>query len=185
MYYGAMGKQTVRFNCIHCGHCCTDVVCLPTPWDVIRIVRETGADPYKFLVFIGPDDISEVSKSDPTWLEVKGRRYLMALRRSDKGCYFIDKRTRYCRIYEHRPILCRLYPCAVHETRGGKFKSFSLHKDVGCPRDRGGSLATQPLYDLYVDDQKHQQDYADLVSFFNARVPGVSRPDEFLQLFLP
>ena len=177
-----MGKHKVYFKCIHCGHCCRDVVCLPTPWDVIRIIRETGADPKRFLEFLKPDEICEVSASDPTWLEVQGERYLMALRRSEQGCYFVDKRTRLCKIYEHRPILCRLYPCAVHETRGGDFKSFTLHKYVGCPRNQGGALDTQPLYDLFVEDRKHQQDYADLVEVFNKR--NALKPVEFLGMFL-
>lgn len=178
-----MGKLSVNFRCVHCGHCCTDVICLPTPWDVLRIVRETGADPYEFLEFVGPTDISEVRKSDPTWLKCGKERFMMALRRGPKGCFFLDKKTRHCQIYNARPILCRLYPFKLHESREGDFRGFTLHKDVGCPRDREGVVATEPLYELYLEDSDHQSDYQDLVSVFNRRRQAERRPEEFIRMF--
>lgn len=179
-----MGKDTVKFKCHSCGHCCTEVVCLPTPWDVIRLARETGEDPRKFLEFVQPDEIEEVSMSDPAWLECNGKRYMMALRRGKNGCFFRDRKTGYCWAYTSRPILCRLYPLALHETRDGKFKSFTLHKHVGCPRHRDGVVETQPMYDLYLDDCKHQDDYHDLVAFFNKSDSPSKKPEDFIDLFI-
>jgi len=179
-----VGKDSVRFQCHHCNHCCTEVVCLPTPWDVVRIVRETGANPLRFLEFLTPGDIEGVYKNDPTWLDVNGEKYLMALRRGPRGCHFLDKRTKKCTIYEARPILCRLYPFKLHETRDGAFKGFSLHSDVGCPRFRDGTVETAPLYALYLDDRDHQDAYATLVGAFNTkRYPGKA-PAHFLRMFL-
>ena len=178
-----MGKDTVNFKCHHCGHCCSDVVCLPTPWDVIRIVKETGEDPYQFLQFIGPDDIAEVRKSDPTWLSCNGKRALMAVRR-DKGCYFLDKKTRFCRIYASRPILCRLYPFCLHETRDGQYKSFSIHKNVGCPRHRDSVVDAHPLYLLYLNDRGHQDAYADLVEVFNRDKRPDKKFEDFIKMFI-
>lgn len=182
--YRAMGKDIVHFKCHHCNHCCTEVVCLPTPWDVIRIVKHTGANPYEFLEFLSPEEISEVAKSDPTWLECDDGRYIMALRRDESGCHFLDKKTRYCGIYEARPILCRLYPFKLQETRDGKFRGFVLHKDVGCPRHQDGQVATQPLYELYLEDSKHQEDYDDLVRVFNRKKYAGKRPEDFIELFV-
>lgn len=183
VFYPAMGKLTVRFKCIHCGHCCRDVICLPTPWDVIRLARETGADPHKFIEFVSPHEIEEVQKSDPTWLRICGERYMMALRRVSTGCYFLNKKDLRCKGYHARPILCRLYPFALHETRAGKLKSFSLHKDVGCPRSRDDLFRTDHLYELYLEDRKHQEDYADLVQVFNRRRGRGRKPEDFLEMF--
>ena len=143
----------------------------------------TGADPYKFLEFVSSDEISEVEDSDPTWLESQGERYLMALRRGKKGCFFLDRKSRHCGIYEARPILCRLYPFKLHETRKGAFKSFTLHGDVGCPKDTDGTVATPPLYELYLEDSRHQEDYEDLVSAFNRFRPKKRKPKDFIELF--
>ncbi|HNR35594.1 MAG TPA: YkgJ family cysteine cluster protein [Candidatus Hydrogenedentes bacterium] len=179
-----MGKYFVRFKCHHCGHCCRDVICLPTPWDVIRLVRETGANPYEFIEFVGPEDISEVPKSDPTWLRCNGKRHMMALRRNKHGCYFLHEKTRHCTVYEARPLLCRLYPKKLHESRQGEFKAFSLHKNVGCPRHRDGIIQTDPLYELYLSDRDHQEDYMDLVQVFNRDKSPDKRPADFLALFI-
>jgi len=159
-------------------------VCLPTPWDVIQLVKRTGADPYEFLKFMTPDEIEEVRKSDPSWLVCNGKRYMMALRRNMNGCYFRDRETTSCRAYEARPILCRLYPLVVHETRKGKFKSFTLHKGVGCPRQWDGVVETRPMYDLHCEDSRHQDDYFDLVEFFNQDKSPDKKPEDFIKLFI-
>lgn len=179
-----MGRHTVNFKCHSCGHCCTDVVCLPTPWDVIRIVREERVHPREFLDFIQPDEIRGVAKNDPTWLDVRGEKYMMALKRGPKGCFFLNKRTRKCTIYESRPILCRLYPFKLHESRDGEFRGFSLHTDVGCPKNRDGVVETEPMYALYLDDRDHHRDYDDLVAHFNAKDYPGKKPEDFLDLFI-
>lgn len=179
-----MGKLTVHFRCHHTGHCCKDVICLPTPADVIRIIRETGANPFKFLEFITPDDITGVNKNDPTWLEVGSDRYMMALRRDKKGCFFLDPKTRFCRIYDARPLLCRLYPFKLQEDREGNFRGFTLHTDVGCPRHRDGAMDTAPLYALYREDATNQEDYRVLVAAFNKKHYPEKQPEDFLAGFL-
>ena len=70
--YAVMGRDTVNFKCHHCSHCCRDVVCLPTPWDVLRIAMETGENPHEFLEFLTPEEIEGVNKNDPTWLRADG-----------------------------------------------------------------------------------------------------------------
>jgi len=179
-----MGKTTVKFKCHSCGHCCTEVVCLPTPWDVIRLAKDVGVDPREFIEFVAPEEIDEVNKSDPAWLICGGKRYMMALRRNKNGCFFRDRKTRYCWAYESRPILCRLYPLALNETRKGKYKSFTLHKNVGCPRHRDGLVDTKPMYDLYREDCEHQDDYHDLVEFFNNSDSPGRKPEDFIDLFI-
>ncbi|HIJ73573.1 MAG TPA: YkgJ family cysteine cluster protein [Candidatus Hydrogenedentes bacterium] len=159
-------------------------MCLPTPKDVIRIARATGLHPKKFLEFLTPDEISEVSASDPTWLECDGQRYIMALRRGKKGCVFLKKKSRRCSIYEHRPILCRLYPLRIQEDRKGKFKGFTLHKSVGCPRYRDGVVEAAPLRKLYIEDCAHSDDYNDLVEAFNRDRDPAKKPKHFVKLFV-
>ena len=158
-------------------------MCLPTPWDVTRIVKSTGERPQDFLEFLTPDEISEVSKNDPTWLKCAGKRYIMALQRGKKGCHFLSRKERRCTIYEARPILCRLYPFKLLEKRSGKFKGFALHNDVGCPRHRDGTVDTEPLHRLYRKDCRHQEDYEVLVRVFNRKRYEGKRPEDFIDMF--
>jgi len=149
---------------------------------VVQLARDCDAAPSKFLEFLTPDDISQVSGSDPTWLRCNGARYVMALRRTNKGCYFLDKRSLRCRAYHSRPLLCRLYPFALQETHQGQFKGFALQKDVECPLYRDDKKDALPLYELYLEDNHHQVDYEDLVRFFNSRKPD--NPWDFVKLFI-
>ena len=179
-----MGEEFVRFKCHHCNHCCTDVVCLPTPWDVRRIMRMTGDDPFDFIEFLEPDEVEDVEPDDASWLEVNGDKYIMALKRSDKtGCHFLNKKTRLCSIYEARPILCRLYPFKVKESKKGAYKGFTLHTDVGCPKYQDGKVPVQPLYDLYIQDDLNQEDYYELVEVFNSKQYEGKEPEDFVILF--
>jgi Fe-S-cluster containining protein len=179
-----MGRKTVRFNCHRTLHCCTDVVALPTPWDVLQLVLHTGRPPLEFVEFLTPDEIDEVEEDDPTWLEVNGQKYIMALKRDPTlGCYFLDQTRRECGVYEARPLLCRLYPFKLHETRDGQFEGFSLHKDVGCPRFRDGKVDAEALYEIFCEDRIHQDAYEDLVRLFNGGKCPKSRPEDFIDLF--
>lgn len=163
-----MGKDVVNFRCHSCAHCCTEVVCLPTPWDVRRIVKMTGRDPESFIEFLEPDEIEDVGMDDPTWLDVDGEQYMMALQRDEKvGCEFLNKETKYCSIYEARPLLCRLYPFELLQGENDEFLGFQLHKNVGCPKHTDGEHKTGPLYDLAMQDELNQEDYCELVDIFN------------------
>jgi hypothetical protein len=72
----------------------------------------------------------------------------------------------------------------VHETREDEYKAFSLHKDVGCPKHRDDVYQTGPLYAMYLEDKKRQDDYFDLVDYFNDDDSPDKRPEEFIKLFI-
>lgn len=178
-----MGTKYVHFKCHHCGHCCTDVICCPTPYDVIQIVKATNLHPKRFIQFVQPDEITGVKKSDPTWLKIDGKKYLMTLKRTEKGCIFRDTKKGNCKIYPHRPILCRLFPFKLRQTREGEVHSFSLHKDVGCPKHKDGIVQVAVLAELWKQEQEHQEAYQDLVRFFN-NSKQKKNPFDFINLFV-
>ncbi len=83
----------VRIDCSvgsgrFCGQCCMATEMVLTVEDVERIAS-LG---YRL------EDFAEV------------RRGFLRLRNHDGRCVFLDPETRGCRIYEHRPLGCRLYP---------------------------------------------------------------------------
>lgn len=85
----SLGDYEVRFRCIRCGICCTPTEMELLPEDIERI-ESLG---YRF------EEFAEV-----------GQDGIVRLRSVDGRCVFYDPVTRSCRIYEHRPIGCRLYP---------------------------------------------------------------------------
>ena len=179
-----MSDDFVKFKCHSCAHCCTEVVCLPSPWDVRRIVHMTDADPFDFLEFLTAEELEDVDADDPTWLEVGDERYMMALKRDEtEGCHFLNKQTKRCTIYEARPFLCRLYPFKVEEDKDGNFLGFSLHKDVGCPKHQDGEVAVGPLHDMNIQDDLNQEDYHELVEIFNSKNYPGKEAEDFVILF--
>lgn len=179
-----MGEEFVSFKCHHCNHCCTDVACLLTPWDVRRIMKMTGKDPFDFIEFLTPEELTDVDDSDPTWLEVDGERYMMALQRDDEtGCTFLDNETRFCSIYEARPNLCRLFPFKVKESTSGEYIGFTLQDDVGCPKYTDGKVPAKPLHDILTQDDVNQEDYRELVEIFNAKRYEGKEVEDFVILF--
>jgi hypothetical protein len=179
-----MPSDALSFKCHHCNHCCTEVICLPSPWDVRRIMRMTGQDPFDFIEFLTPEEIDDVDLDDPTWLELDGKKYIMALKRDEVlGCQFLNRETKLCSIYEARPLLCRLYPFKVVEDDAGKYRGFTLHEDVGCPKHSDGAVSMKPLYDLYVQDTINGEDYVELVEFFNAHDYPGKEVEDFVVMF--
>ncbi len=81
----------VRVNCIingrFCGRCCYETEMILTEEDIRRIER---------LGF----------KREEFSVEKNG---VYMLRNVNGKCFFLDEENR-CRIYEHRPIGCRIYP---------------------------------------------------------------------------
>lgn len=105
---------TSRFSCIRCGWCCqrnfdiriTEDISRPSnaisifPGDIRRIVRMTGckweevAEPDRFSCLCEGDDVLAIG-----WI----------LKRNNEGnCTFYSNGK--CSIYDHRPVICRIYP---------------------------------------------------------------------------
>ncbi len=78
----------VKMECIRCGYCCTETEMELLPVD-IESIRALGYDLDDFAVFDGE---------------------MWRLKNVDGHCVFFDPNTTSCRIYEHRPIGCRIYP---------------------------------------------------------------------------
>jgi len=144
----------------------------------------TGEDPFNFIEFLTPDEIEDVDDDDPTWLIVKGEKYMMALQRDERtGCHFLNNETRLCSIYDARPLLCRLYPFKAIEGDKGEYKGFTLHDDVGCPKHQDGVVPTRPLWDLYCQDEINQEDYSELVEVFNGMDYPGKEVEDFVVMF--
>ena len=82
--------------CTACAKCCMDTEMILLPEDVSRI-ESLGYRREEFTVV---------------------RNGFLVLRNVDGRCFFLDPRTRKCRIYSHRPVGCRLYPLIYVEGKG-------------------------------------------------------------------
>ncbi|NPB00287.1 MAG: YkgJ family cysteine cluster protein [Crenarchaeota archaeon] len=93
----------VPVKCKRCGRCCIGTEMELIPHDIERIVK-LGYRIEDFTI-------------------VKGG--IVRLRCVDDRCVFLDPEKKLCRIYEHRPIGCRLYPL--------QYSDGEIYVDPECP----------------------------------------------------
>ncbi len=93
----------VKFKCIKCGVCCIGTQMELLPEDIERI-EALGYRLEDFAVFDGD---------------------IYRLKNVDGHCVFYDPSTSLCKIYENRPIGCRLYPLV--------YDGSAVYVDRTCP----------------------------------------------------
>ncbi len=93
-------------GCTRCGACCTSFGVCITPSDIKRISSATGLPPAEFVDTI--QDYPGRERTEPAFL-IGGEMQILVLKRSPQNvCFFYSPQG--CKIYLHRPLLCRTYP---------------------------------------------------------------------------
>ncbi|BAA30805.1 YkgJ family cysteine cluster protein [Pyrococcus horikoshii] len=112
-------KEDFRFKCLdNCGKCCIEND-IPLREEDIERIKKLGYDEDYFV------DFTKMVYRGPKFLG-----YTLKKRPFDNACVFLDPETKKCRIYEHRPLACRLYPFAL--VRHGDELEIYV-RNVDCP----------------------------------------------------
>jgi Fe-S-cluster containining protein len=108
---GFFYPEGLRWRCKLCGACCRDpphrerrILLLPS--DITRLEQDSGKEFYKKVECNAP--------------------YIAELKKNNGDCIFLDGNR--CKIYSHRPLLCRTYPFYI-ELREG---SLIINVDEKC-----------------------------------------------------
>lgn len=84
-------------RCLRCGDCCTETEMLLSRGDIERLERK--GYPREFFVLFDREGYAK-------------------LRNQHGHCVFFDVEARRCKVYESRPLGCRLYPVIYDEEKG-------------------------------------------------------------------
>ena len=114
----------LRWGCTRCGRCCMDA----EGWD--RRVLLLGKDVARL------EEAGEQGFHEPTAQD----RFVAVIRKEDGRCVFLGEDG--CRVYEDRPLLCRMYPFYV-ERQGDVYV---IGVDEGCPGVGGGEALTEGFF---------------------------------------
>jgi Fe-S-cluster containining protein len=110
----------VKFKCVeNCGRCCRELE-IPLRDEDIEAIEDLGYNAWEFV------DYEKLFYQGDKFLG-----YAMKKRPFDDSCVFLDPETKKCRIYERRPLACRLYPF-VFAKRGDKMEVY-IKMDPLCP----------------------------------------------------
>ncbi len=109
----------LRFECVHCGKCCTDLNTLvnATYSDILRIkdglnlTQDEIIEILGFYVFDKKPTIKEIKRMVVPPIETeRGLAFTGLKKKSDGQCYFYNNIKNRCSIYNFRPNFCRTFP---------------------------------------------------------------------------
>jgi len=109
----------LRFQCIHCGKCCTDLNTLvnTTFIDVLRIKNglklniDEVIEILGFYVFDQAPSVKEIDRMVvPPIQTERGMAFIGLKKRQNGQCFFYDEVKERCSIYAFRPGFCRTFP---------------------------------------------------------------------------
>ena len=109
----------LRFECVHCGKCCTDLNTLvnTTFIDVLRIKNglklniDEVIEILGFYVFDQAPSVNEIDRMVvPPIQTERGMAFIGLKKRQNGQCFFYDEVKERCSIYAFRPGFCRTFP---------------------------------------------------------------------------
>jgi Fe-S-cluster containining protein len=109
----------LRFECVHCGKCCTDLNTLvnTTYLDILRIrdglnlTQDEVIEILCFYLFEKKPTTGEMERMVVPPIETERGLAFAGLKKKSSGqCYFYNSKTKRCTIYEFRPNFCRTFP---------------------------------------------------------------------------
>jgi Fe-S-cluster containining protein len=104
----------VLFRCENCGECCRgEGYALVDEEDVAEIAKTLGTRPSQ----------ARARFTDPDPEKNPGCRILKSIG-PDKSCCLLDQQAKRCKIYNHRPRICRVFPMISADTETEEIISF-------------------------------------------------------------
>ena len=111
--------NNLRFECVHCGKCCTDSNTLvnTTYSDIISLKNGLNLnldeiiEVLGFFMFDKKPTTKEISRMVVPPIETeRGLAFVGLKKRSNGHCYFYNETKKRCSIYDFRPNFCRTFP---------------------------------------------------------------------------
>lgn len=112
-------RDDLRFECVHCGKCCTDLNTLvnTTYLDILRIrnglnlTEDEVIEVLGFYIFEKKPTIKEIARMVVPPIETeRGLAFIGLKKKEDGKCYFYNNQKKRCSIYNVRPNFCRSFP---------------------------------------------------------------------------
>lgn len=175
----------IGFECRGCGGCCTNTTPFVTPLDAWNLSRRLGVETGRLLqdyLIIREDRITPTSGTVP----------LLCLDQPGPGlmCRFLDPVSRRCRVYEARPLSCRMFPVGVRHERDslGRWQD-RLVVVTPLPECRGYGRSMNTIGEYLRDavrpeDIEHSRDYAAFCDEVFSANPGLRDDEDFGDAFL-
>lgn len=124
------GAEHLKFRCNGCGECCRRLRVALTHRDLTRLVHALGVSPGSLVEWLAPESVNFVAES-ASFVMLPGGPRLMVLAHDAGTCRLLGAGDR-CRVYDARPLDCRLYPFVVERGSERQVVRLSLFDPAGC-----------------------------------------------------
>ncbi len=139
-----------------------------TDADVSRIAEATGDDPMSIVRWVSADGI-ELSDVPEVFVQLRQGRRVMVLRHARGGCRYLgtEQNPDACRMYEDRPLGCRIFPFEPTFTKGGSLKHLHLIDTTECPYELDGANDLDKLRTLSDRFDEEWTTYCERIELWN------------------
>lgn len=122
------------------------------------------------LVYILPSEIPQMECLETPLIKINEITFIKRL--EDGSCSMLDKKNKICRIYQNRPICCRLFPLDIF------FRDCSAQWGIYsyCPRKRDAGLSA-------IKENNNEIDYTKLV-FVSSRIEKILGDDRINHIIM-
>jgi Fe-S-cluster containining protein len=157
--------EILKFRCTGCGNCCKEPLLPLTDVDVKRIAEHTGDAPSDIVRFVDGDAIDMDDEPEAFATLRQGKR-VMILRHEYGGCRYLGDDDR-CRIYEARPLGCRIFPFDPRWDKNGKVHRLKLIQATDCLYELDGKNDVPALRTLHGEYERATQEYQAKIAEWN------------------
>jgi len=159
------GLHLLRFRCTGCGNCCRDPLLPITDGDLRRIVDTTRLPARDVINWVDRHGI-DLPGEPESFVHLRAGRRVMVLRHRRGGCPFLGEDNR-CKIYDSRPLGCRIFPFDPEFNRNRKLVRLRLIEATECLYEKDGSNSISGLYSLHKRTEAELGEYQAKVTEWN------------------
>jgi len=132
--FALQGADQLRFACNGCGDCCRRLRVALTHRDLERLTRALQAPAASLVAWLAPNEV-DPNEERASFVLLPGGPRLMVLAQDSGACRLLDHEAR-CRVYEARPLDCRLYPFVFERDPRQRATRLSMFDPAGCGERR-------------------------------------------------
>jgi len=169
--YGACSKCNAQ--------CCSKYsVCL-NGYDVARLVKATDNSDWIDIIY-AEDTEPEIAHSFSLYRNGKRENFILCLMMKDDGnCIFLGENY-FCKVYESRPMICRIYP--FNQKISG---SLNYKENIRCPMkwNLNGPESKEFLKDIE-KNKKELEDYGKWCEEWNSLLTPEKKLADFLEFIV-
>jgi Fe-S-cluster containining protein len=163
--FALQGADQLHFACNGCGDCCRRLRVALTHRDLERLTRALQAPAASLVAWLAPNEV-DPNEERASFVLLPGGPRLMVLAQDSGACRLLDHEAR-CRVYEARPLDCRLYPFVFERDSRQRATRLLPFDPAGCGERREQAESFEELDRADAARWSEIEEYQHLIAGWN------------------